>query len=83
MAKVIEWKQTEVPEDEDQRTIRISEEVTTTKEQVITIAQKENEIANAEQRVIEDQAIVTKLKAELAEIKTALKITDIGETPIE
>jgi len=76
MKKTITWKQEEAPEDEKERTILIVNSTTEieTKEEVTTIAQKENELINANQQVVDAQKKVDELTAEIAEIKLALGI---------
>ena len=69
------WKQEVAPENPEERTIVASETVTEKKEQVFTVAQKKQELINAKHAVLDAQARVKDLEAEILEIKTILKIS--------
>ena len=68
------WKQKTGNEDLKERTILATEDVTETKEEVFTFAQKENELEGAKQSLIDTQIKINDLKAEITKIKIALKI---------
>jgi predicted nucleic acid-binding Zn-ribbon protein len=72
--KTYKWHKDSSPEDLKQRTIIASEEVTEMKKEKFTLAQKEEELENAKKSVLDAQKRVKDLEAEIAEIKTTLKI---------
>lgn len=78
MAVTYKWHQEEAPEDQKQRTIIKAEPVpATSKETKFTLAQKEEELARAEQAVTDAKKRVADLTTEIATVKSALNIKEV------
>ena len=74
MAVTYEWDQPDEPTDLEQKTIVASEEVTETKEEKFTIAQKEQRITQIDEQVATLQAEKEAILAKIVEVKAALEI---------
>ena len=74
MTKVYSWRQDVAPEDEKERSIVATEQVTETKEEVFSLSQREKELEDARVQVVSAQQRVTDLEKEIANIKLALAI---------